>query len=134
METNRGQPLRILVVDDQRDCADAWALLLRLDGHEVLVAYDGVDAAVLAEDKRPDAVLSDLSMPRLDGCGVAARLRALADYAPLLVAVTARDSAEDRRRAKVAGFDDYLVKPTDPNLVRSLLREFRQSGGRRPPT
>jgi CheY-like chemotaxis protein len=127
-----GQRLRVLVADDATYNADVWALLLTQDGHAVFVAYDGLSALRVAEAERPDVVLSDISMPGLDGYGLAARLRGMVRYAPLLIAVTARCSDEDRRRGEEAGFDHYFVKPADPAAVQDLLAGFSRCRLQRP--
>jgi CheY-like chemotaxis protein len=125
-----GQPaaarpaLRVLVVDDQADIVDTWAMLLRLQGHEVAVALDGLEALVVAEAHGPHVVLCDITMPKLDGYGVARKLREKGPARPLLVAVTARCSEEDLRRCREAGFDRHLVKPAEPDEVVRLLQEF----------
>jgi CheY-like chemotaxis protein len=115
-------PLRVLVVDDQADSVASWALLLRMRGHEVAVAGDGVEALAVAAAHRPHVVLCDIVMPRLDGYGVARKLREGGKDRPFLVALTARSSDEDRQRCREAGFDRHLVKPADPDEVVQLLK------------
>jgi signal transduction histidine kinase len=113
---------RVLVVDDNADAADSLALLLRVDGHEVRVAYDGPAALQEAAAFRPEVVLLDIGLPRMDGYEVARRLRGQAELKEaLLVAVTGYGQDEDRRRAEEAGFDAHLVKPTDPAVLHELL-------------
>jgi CheY-like chemotaxis protein len=116
-----------LVVDDSPDNATSWALVLRLDGHEVFVALDGLQALEVAARHRPDAVLLDLSMPRLDGFGTAAKLLSLGPDRPLLVAVTARDGEEDRKRCRAVGFDHHFTKPADPAVILELLQRHADS-------
>ena len=119
--------LRILVVDDLNDIAESMALLLRLDGHEVKVAFDGESALDIAEKQQPEVVFCDIAMPKMNGNNVAQRLRVMFGSRPLLVAITARDSEDDRKQSLRAGFDDYFVKPADPSAVRRLLRQFVNS-------
>src|SRR5881227_60491 len=105
-------PLRVLIVDDNRDGADSLLLLLELYGHEARAAYDGDAALRLAGTFCPDVVLLDIGMPGLDGYEVARRLRrdeGLRDA--LLVAITGFGTEEDRRLAAQAGFDAHLTKP-----------------------
>jgi CheY-like chemotaxis protein len=122
--------LRVLVVEDNRDAADSLALLLRIWGHEAHVAYDGAAALEVARDQRPDVILVDLAMPRLDGCALARRLRLEPRVnPPLLVAVTGYGDAAHRRAAAEAGFEHYLVKPVDLPRLRVLLAAAAGPGG-----
>jgi CheY-like chemotaxis protein len=124
-------PLRVLVVDDNRDCADSLALLLELWGYAPAVAYDGPSALALASADPPAAALLDIAMPGMDGCEVARRLRAMPGTArALLVAVTGRGREEDVRRCYEAGIDLHFVKPYDTvELWRALRTSL--SGPRR---
>jgi signal transduction histidine kinase/DNA-binding response OmpR family regulator len=115
-------PLRVLVVDDNRDAAESLAMLLRLDGHEVRLAHDGPAALDAAGDFRPEVVLLDIGLPGMSGHDVARRLHGGHGGAPpLLVAMTGYGQEEDRRRSREAGFDHHLVKPVDPQVLRQLL-------------
>ncbi|MEO7338577.1 MAG: ATP-binding protein [Caldimonas sp.] len=118
----RAAPCRVLVVDDLRDIADSVALLLEDEGHEVQVAYDGVHALQLAESWRPDVVLLDIGMPRLDGHAVCRRIRAAPWGAEmLLIAQTGWGQESDRLQTEAAGFDHHLVKPLDVDALLELL-------------
>ena len=129
-EAVRAEPTyRILIADDLEDLSDSLAVLLRMMGHVVDVAYDGEEALRLAEIRQPDAVLLDLGMPKLDGYEVCRRIRA----APwgrrmLLVAQTGWGQESDRLRTRDAGFDQHLVKPIDPDRLAVLLRSTIASG------
>ncbi len=113
---------RFLVVDDNRDAADSLAMLLRLQGAEVHVAYEGQAALDSARAARPDIVLLDLGMPGMDGFEIAARLRADLELGDaLLVALTGWGQPEHRRATAEAGFDRHLVKPVDLGDLRALL-------------
>lgn len=112
---------RILVVDDNRDAADTLAEMLRLAGHDVRTAYDGLGAMAAAEEFTPDAVLLDLGMPRLSGYDAATRLRQRFGPALLLIATTGWGQDEHRRRSAEAGFDHHLVKPIEPAALDALL-------------
>jgi CheY-like chemotaxis protein len=115
-------PKRVLVVDDNRDAADSLAVLVRIDGHDVRVAYDGPAALAAAEAFEPDVVLLDLGMPGMDGYEVCRRLRRMPELAGVrVIAVTGWGQDSDRRRSAEAGFDHHLVKPADPDVVRRLL-------------
>ncbi|BBL76697.1 hybrid sensor histidine kinase/response regulator [Methylomagnum ishizawai] len=113
--------LRLLVVDDNHDAAESLALLLRLDGHEVLLAHDGAQAVPLALAENPEAVLLDIGLPGLDGYEACRRMRAGGLKDTLIVAVTGYGQEEDRRRSREAGFDAHLVKPVDQAAIQPLL-------------
>lgn len=115
-------PLRILVVDDNRDAADMLATLLRLDGHDTQAVHDGRDAVDATLKLRPDLVLLDIGLPRLSGYDVARIIREQGTHedCPFLVAVTGWGQTEDRRRTQEAGFDAHLVKPVSEVALRAL--------------
>jgi CheY-like chemotaxis protein len=118
-------PLRILVVDDNRDSADSLAILLELDGNELRTAYDGVEAVEVAAEFRPDVVLLDLGLPRLDGYQAAQRIRSEPwGEKVVLVALTGWDHDDDRRRTSEAGFDQHLVKPVDSVALMKILSDL----------
>ena len=113
---------RILVVDDNEDAAEWLATVLSLNGHETHVAHDGLEAISVAERIRPDAVLLDIGLPRLDGYEVCRRIRAQSwGQDLLLVALTGWGQDEDRQKSKDAGFDAHLVKPVDDEVLLKLL-------------
>jgi PAS domain S-box-containing protein len=111
-------PRRVLVVDDNQDAADSLAVLLRLAGQDVQVAYDGAAALSLARSFRPEVVFLDIGLPGMDGYEVARRLREHLDgQKTVLVAVTGYGQDEDRRRSRDAGFDFHMVKPAEPRTL-----------------
>jgi len=110
--------LNVLVVDDNRDTAQAEAMLLKMHGHRVSLAHDGRSALELFEELKPDAVLLDIGLPVINGYDVAAQLRERGNAKTLLIAVSGYGQTEDRERSKRAGFNHHLVKPVD---VRELL-------------
>jgi signal transduction histidine kinase len=121
-----GQPKtpgrRILLADDNRDAADSLAVLLKLAGHEVRVAYLGRDALALALEFHPDTAVLDIGMPDLSGYEVAAGMRRQPGGDRIrLIALTGWGQENDRRRAKEAGFDLLLVKPVDPDHLQESL-------------
>ena len=123
-------PQKILVVDDNRDGAEAMALYLEDLGHEVAVAADGATGLAMAERLRPQLVLLDIGMPGMDGYEVARRLRAEPwTRNVVMLAISGYDSEEDRQRSLAAGCDEHLVKPVEP---QSIVR-FLASHGRRDP-
>ena len=114
--------MRVLVADDNRDSADGIATLLQFDGHDVRVAYSGIDALRLAEEFRPQLALLDIGMPGMNGHELARRIRA-SDIGRdiLLVAVTGWGQEEDKRLAEAAGFDQHRVKPVDLDSLEPLF-------------
>jgi CheY-like chemotaxis protein/two-component sensor histidine kinase len=113
---------RVLVVDDNVDSAESLAMLLRLGGHEIETAYDGLQAVESAERFKPDLILLDIGLPRLDGYDAAIRIRERTNGREVvLVAVTGWGQDEDRRRTREAGFDAHLTKPVDMAALTSLL-------------
>ncbi len=113
---------RVLIVDDNADSAESMAVLLRLRGHEVRLAYDGQSALEKAQTFRPDVMFLDLSLPKMDGYEVARRLRLEPEMKDiLLVAMTGYGSEEDRQRTQEAGFYTHLIKPVDFDKVEELL-------------
>jgi CheY-like chemotaxis protein len=112
---------RILVVDDNRDAADSLAMLLQARGHEVRVAYDGLEAVGSAVAFDPDVVLMDIGLPKLYGYDAARRIRKARGNSVQLIAITGWGQEEDRRRAKEAGFDFHLTKPVDPEAIARLI-------------
>jgi PAS domain S-box-containing protein len=113
---------RVLVVDDNNDAATSLSMLLNMLGYEMRTAFDGMAGLEAAAAFRPDFVLLDIGMPKLNGCEVARRIRAQPwGKEPVLIAVTGWGQAEDKQRIIEAGFDHHLVKPVDPTALASLL-------------
>ena len=117
-----GTPRRILVVDDNRDSAESLALLLAMLGHETRIAHDGLDALEAAERFRPDVMLLDIGLPKLNGYEACRRIREQAwGRQMMIVALTGWGQDDDRRRSSEAGFDEHLVKPVDYARLTALL-------------
>jgi CheY-like chemotaxis protein/two-component sensor histidine kinase len=120
--------LRILVVDDNRDAADSLAMLLRTTGNDIRTAYDGLEAVQVASEFRPDVVLLDIGLPKIDGHEVAQRIRKEPWGRPMcLIAVTGWSDETDRARSRAAGFDHHLVKPLDTGHLAQLLASVGRS-------
>jgi CheY-like chemotaxis protein len=112
----------ILIADDNQDALESLALMLRLEGHEVHCASDGEEALTLAGIRKPEIVVLDVGMPKLDGCEVARRIRAESwGRKAVLVALTGWGQDADRKRSRDAGFDLHLVKPVDPATICEML-------------
>lgn len=119
---NAVAPLRVFVVDDDRDTTECMQLLLRHWGHEVHVANEARLAVEQARFVEPDLMLVDLHMPVLDGLAVARHIRDLPDLAQTtLVAVTGFADARHKEQALDAGFDEYLIKPLPAEVLKALL-------------
>jgi two-component system response regulator MprA len=113
--------VRILVVDDEPALRQSLARSLRFEGYTVTTAVDGADALSRLPDVRPDAMVVDIMMPRVDGVEVCQRMRRDGDLTPILM-LTARDAVRDRVRGLDAGADDYLVKPFAHEELLARLR------------
>ena len=119
-----GAARRVLVVDDNEDSAESLATLLRLDGHEVALAYDGPAALAAAERFRPDVMLLDLGLPHMSGVDVCRQVRRAAWGGSIVViAQTGWGQERDRRETRAAGFDWHLTKPVDHLELQTLLSQ-----------
>jgi CheY-like chemotaxis protein len=116
--------LCVLVVDDCPDTVASCAELLELYGHDARTAECASEALALLDGWEPDVALVDLWMPGTSGFELARRLRVRGARCPLLVAVTGLDTKTYRDRAEEVGFDHFLVKPVDPDLITDLLRIY----------
>ena len=128
------RPLRVLVVDDNPDAADALAAVVELMGCDVRACYDGESALDAIRVELPDVCLLDLMMPGLDGLELAGLIRSQVGRRPmLLVATTALGSLEDRTATALAGFHFHLIKPIDTPTLRAAFDRFRALTRRPPP-
>ncbi|MEE1755563.1 response regulator transcription factor [Streptomyces sp. SP18CS02] len=123
--TTTGDADRILIVDDEPAVREALQRSLAFEGYGTELAVDGVDALARMEAYRPDLIVLDVQMPRMDGLTAARRIRAAGATVPILM-LTARDTVGDRVTGLDAGADDYLVKPFELDelfaRIRALLR------------
>jgi CheY-like chemotaxis protein len=116
------KPRRILVADDNRDAAESCALLLSLDGHEVVFACDGATAWDRFQQFDPDTAILDIAMPTMSGHELARCIRRNRERrAVLLIALSGWVRDSDRLRCFEAGFDHYLAKPVDYEELNRLL-------------
>ena len=114
--------MRVLLVDDNADSREMYALLLQADGHEVHEAEDGAAALAVFEVGVPDVAVIDIGLPGIDGYELARRIRSRpAGHEVTLIALTGYGFPEDRARSKAAGFDRHLVKPAAPEDLRQEL-------------
>jgi DNA-binding response OmpR family regulator len=120
---------RILLVDDEQDLVWAVQHSLGDEGYEVLTAYDGLEALAIARRHRPDLVILDIVMPRLDGLQVCQRLRRDPTLAAVpILFLTVHSAIEDRIKGLDEGGDDYLVKPFDLRELRARVRALLRRG------
>jgi len=119
-------PLRILVAEDNKAVANSLVMLLELCGHTVATAKDGLEAVAVAERLRPDVLLLDIGMPRLDGYGACQRIRAQPWGRDIRIfALTGLGQEGDLLKSREAGFTGHLVKPFDPAALLQLLAADR---------
>ena len=125
----RTSPLRCLVVEDNADAARMLEVALTLEGHEVMVAIDGVAAVETAAAFRPDAIVLDIGLPRMSGYEAGAAIRQLPGLADVvIIGLTGYGQAADYEKSRRAGFDAHLVKPVEIDTLLDALA----AGRRRP--
>jgi PAS domain S-box-containing protein len=128
--TNDRPKRRFLVVDDNRDAATSMAMMLRLAGNDVWTAHDGMEAVEGAERHRPEVILMDLGMPKLNGYDAARRIRAQPwGKCMIVVALTGWGQERDRAQSREAGFDGHLVKPVSLLELDVLLNTLLADQG-----
>lgn len=115
----------ILVVDDNEPAAQALAALLRGNGHDVSVAYTGAQALELTARNKPDVALLDIGLPDMDGHELARQLRKTFDGRMVLIALTGFGQAEDKLKAREAGFNEHLTKPVSIADIERIIGELR---------
>ena len=121
-------PLRILVVDDNRDAAATLAMLLRLNGNDVRTVHDGREAVIEAQEFRPDLAILDIGLPGLTGYEAARAIRQEPwGTGVVLIAVTGWAQDVDRQRSMEAGFDHHLIKPVEPTALLSILASLQRT-------
>jgi len=114
--------MRVLVVDDGTDAADSLALILKMWGHEVQVAYDGPTGLEAALATSPEVIILDIALAGLNGWDIAARLRGMPGFdQTLLLAMSGFAQESDVQQSRAAGFDQHLVKPCDLDELRRVL-------------
>jgi CheY-like chemotaxis protein len=124
---------RILVVEDNDDIAESLGTFLAMDGHTVSIAQDGAVALDMLRTFEPEVVLLDIGLPGMDGYQVARRMRAETSREKLfIVAMSGYGEERHRRQSIEAGSDDHLVKPVQPDALRSFLKRVGTGSGHRP--
>lgn len=125
---------RVLIVDDNHEAADSLCILLSMAGHETHVAYDGLQAVARAAELRPEIVLLDVGLPKLDGYDVAREIRRQPGGDRIvLIALTGWGHESAVQRSMAAGFDRHLVKPVHPTILAQLLATAHRTDRGAPP-
>lgn len=128
MESDLQPQRRILIVDDNRDSAESLAMLMEITGNKAYMAHDGVEAIEAAEKYRPEVMLLDIGLPKLDGYEVCRRVREQPWGKDIMViALTGWGQEDDRRKSEEAGFNGHLVKPVDYDKLLDLLGSLSES-------
>lgn len=116
---------KILIVEDERDLSKTISFRLEANGYDVIAAYDGQDGLDKARSQKPDLIIMDLMLPKMDGYKACALLKSDARYSKIPVIIfTARAQDEDVKMGKEAGADAYITKPFEPNTLLSKIREL----------
>ena len=116
---------RILIADDNADAAATLSILLQALGHDVRAVEDGESAVIAAASFKPDVILLDIGMPRLNGYAACERIRAMPFARDAhLVALTGWGQEQDKQRSRLAGFDTHMVKPVEPAALQELLEKL----------
>jgi len=135
-ESKSGLSKKVLIVDDNQDSRELVVKILKARGYQMIEAVDGEEALEKAIAEKPDLILMDRSLPKIDGYEVTRRLKGREEFKGIpIVALTAHAMTGDREKALEAGCDGYISKPIDvralPELIRSYLmgKEEKISGG-----
>lgn len=124
----------LLLVEDNEDNRIIYCTVLRHLGYTVLEALDGVEAVELARSARPDLILMDISIPRMDGWEATRVLRGDPRTSAIpIIALTAHALSDDRERASQVGFTSYLAKPIEPRVVVAEIRRWIGDGSAKKP-
>jgi PAS domain S-box-containing protein len=127
---DQGSPRRILVVDDNQDSADSLAVLLRMLGHEAHVAYDGQEAVEVAKEVRPEVIMLDIGLPRMNGYEACRTIREQPWGKRItIIAISGWGQDTDRQKSEAAGFDHHMVKPVDYTFLRQVLASLPSDRG-----
>lgn len=125
-------PRKILIVEDNEDNRELAVKVLRNKGFETVTAVDGEEAIEKAVSEKPDLILLDISLPKMDGYEVAKRLKSMEEFKEIpIVAFTAHAMKGDREKVIAAGFEGYISKPINirefPDQVKLYIRGKRES-------
>lgn len=124
--------IRTLVVDDEVDILRLISIKLKKAGFEVMTARDGEEGLTMALEGKPDLMLVDVMMPKLDGYAVVSQVReALGPEAPIIILLTAKGQESDVVRGLTSGADDYIIKPFSPRELVARVNVALIKGGKR---
>jgi CheY-like chemotaxis protein len=116
---------RILVVDDEKDIAQVVKLRLQANDYEVITAHDGQAALDTAKKEKPDLIILDIMLPKMDGYKVCGLLKSDSRYSKIpIIMFSAKAQAEDATLGKEVGADAYITKPFEPNALLSKIKEL----------
>ncbi len=130
MATREPSEITILVVDDEEDVVEIVGHFLQNEGYRVLAAYDGEEALEKAQHEKPDLILLDIMLPRMDGFEVCRRLRSRVETEKIpIIFMTAKSEEEDQVKGLMLGGDDYLTKPVSPQVVLAHVKAVLRRTG-----
>ena len=116
---------KILIVDDEKDLVDAVAYRLKANDYDVITAKDGVEGLDKARKERPDLIILDLMLPRMDGYKVCALLKKDARYSSIpIIMFTARAQEDDIKMGREVGAEAYITKPFEPETLLNKIKEL----------
>lgn len=120
---------RILVIDDETQLVHMLKMRLEANNYEVLVSYDGPDGLKKAKKERPDLIILDLMLPKMDGYKVCGLLKSDTRYNKIpVIMFTARAQDSDRKLGEDTGADAYITKPFEPSILLGKIRELLGEG------
>lgn len=116
---------RILIVDDEPDLVEMVKLRLEANNYEAIIAYNGKEALDVARNEKPDLIILDLMLPKIDGYRVCAMLKRDQRYSKIpIILFTARAQDKDKKMGDEAGADFYIVKPFEPETLLGKIKEL----------
>lgn len=116
---------KILIIDDEYDLVETLTFRLESSGYEVLAAHDGEDGLKKVKELKPDIILLDVMMPRIDGYKVCAKLKSDDNYKSIpIIMLTAKGQESDRERGMGMGADDYLTKPFESAELLEKIKKY----------
>jgi DNA-binding response OmpR family regulator len=127
MSNHNGHALKVLIVDDEdltRVLLTQVLERLKLPSMNILLAEDGEEAIQIASEERPDLILLDVLLPKVNGYDVCRQVRRIAGYDPYIIILTARGHSGDRERAETIGANDFMTKPFNPSLLIQQVMRF----------
>jgi DNA-binding response OmpR family regulator len=116
---------RILIVDDEKDLVDILKARLEIEGYEVLTAYDGQEGLEKAQEEKPDLILLDIMMPKMNGYQVCRLLKFDDEYKRIpIVIITARGQEQDKSTGEEVGANEYITKPFENGVLLAKIKEL----------